>query len=198
MIYRPIKNDDSIKDIFHLIYSGDPVIYKDLFGDFESGLKVYEKIWNNAESIFFRDYYRVAVNEEGRIIAICTFYNKYLRWNPDILRSAFIMANVKIPESFYSASQYFLKTYNYSHLPVSACNVCVHEDYRGQGVGSFIIKELLNEVGNVDIQLTVLKDNIPAIKLYEKFGFKIIEEFNDYGGYQQDDVISYQMYRMVS
>lgn len=92
----------------------------------------------------------------------------------------------------------FLSFINYSHLQVAAYNVCVRKEFRSKGVGSYMISKLLEEVGNQDIQLTVLKDNIPAIKLYEKFGFKIIEEFPDYGGHGKPDMVSYQMYRMVS
>lgn len=198
MEYRKVLSSDSIKEIFELVYDGDPVIYHDLFGDFDTGLKVYGILFEDPKSIFYKSFYRVTISDDGKIIGVCTHYGKNLRWNPDVVKSAFMVAGVKIPESFYSVTQYFIKTYNYSHLQVAACNVCVRKEFRSKGVGSYMISKLLEEVGNQDIQLTVLKDNIPAIKLYEKFGFKIIEEFPDYGGHGKPDVVSYQMYRMVS
>lgn len=197
MEYRLANEDDSIKEIFELVYDSDPVIYRDLFGEFKSGLEVYKLLYKNKDSIFYKDNYRIALSDDKRIIGVCTNYDKHVRWNPDVVKTAFLIAGVKIPESFYAVSHYFTKTYNYSHLQVAACNVCVRKEYRGQGVGSFMMANLLDEAGNNDIQLSVLKTNKAAINLYEKFGFKIIEEFNDYGGYNQPDLISYQMYRMT-
>lgn len=52
----------------------------------------------------------------------------------------------------------------------------VLKDYWGQGVGSILLKYLINwsrETGVIKkINLTVREDNKTAIKLYKKFGFK--------------------------
>ncbi len=50
-----------------------------------------------------------------------------------------------------------------------------HPDYRGQGVNQLIIAALKNWAsakGMAEIRLTVYDDNVPAIKAYEKVGFK--------------------------
>lgn len=52
----------------------------------------------------------------------------------------------------------------------------VHRDYQGKGVGSALLKELLDLADLwlmlTRVELTVLSDNEKAIRLYEKFGFK--------------------------
>jgi ribosomal protein S18 acetylase RimI-like enzyme len=75
------------------------------------------------------------------------------------------------------------KIVGYSHLDregddiwfgIMICDDCV-----GKGHGSFLIKETLSEFYG-DVKLTVDKDNLPAINLYTKNNFKILEEHSDY------------------
>ncbi len=50
-----------------------------------------------------------------------------------------------------------------------------HPDYRGQGVNQLVVEELkkwASAKGMKEIRLTVYDDNIPAIKAYERVGFK--------------------------
>ncbi len=52
----------------------------------------------------------------------------------------------------------------------------LHKDYRGRGLGGKLMRELFdtarNELGLERIELSVDAHNTPAVKLYEKFGFK--------------------------
>lgn len=56
----------------------------------------------------------------------------------------------------------------------------LHEDYRGKGTGQLAYKEFINYLYKVlplnDLWLKVLKTNTRAIHIYEKLGFKKIEE----------------------
>ena len=54
------------------------------------------------------------------------------------------------------------------------CDNCV-----GLGYGSVLLKETLSDYKGI-VKLSVDKDNIVAIKLYEKNNFKILESHNDY------------------
>ncbi len=56
-------------------------------------------------------------------------------------------------------------------------NIAVKEDFRGRGIGAMLLKEALDEAGRRDIvavTLEVRKSNVPAISLYEKFGFESV------------------------
>jgi len=48
--------------------------------------------------------------------------------------------------------------------------VCVHQNYRGKGLGSRLVQEAI-DCADGDVKLHVEKTN-PAIKLYKKLGFK--------------------------
>lgn len=52
--------------------------------------------------------------------------------------------------------------------------IYIEEGYRSKGIGSSIIKEVLNR--NNIVYLWVYKLNVHAIKLYENLGFKIVNE----------------------
>ncbi|MGB9728714.1 MAG: ribosomal protein S18-alanine N-acetyltransferase [Thermoprotei archaeon] len=65
---------------------------------------------------------------------------------------------------------YFNKT---CHL----LSIAVLPEYRNRGIGSLLLKHLIDLVkikGIGSIILEVKKDNRPAISVYEKFGFKIV------------------------
>jgi len=58
--------------------------------------------------------------------------------------------------------------------------ICILEEYQGKGNGKKIMDYLLNNKKIDKIYLTVDKNNINAIKLYKKYNFNIIEEFDTY------------------
>ncbi len=77
-----------------------------------------------------------------------------------------------------------LKSYNQKHTNHRAImGMGVHRDYRRQGVGSYLIESMFTWIkANTElaqIDLWVLSQNINAIKLYFKSGFKQITEVKD-------------------
>lgn len=54
-------------------------------------------------------------------------------------------------------------------------NICLIPEFRRKGIGSDILKNLIKTYPDKNITLRVFKSN-PAVKLYERFGFKIVEE----------------------
>lgn len=59
---------------------------------------------------------------------------------------------------------------------VGSIGIMIHRDYQNQGVGSALMKTLLDVADNwlmlVRVELTVFTDNARAIHLYEKLGFE--------------------------
>jgi len=60
---------------------------------------------------------------------------------------------------------------------VASIGMAVHDDFQGQGVGSALMRALIELAdgwyGVRRLELTVYTDNAPAVHLYEKFGFVI-------------------------
>ena len=55
-------------------------------------------------------------------------------------------------------------------------SICVHDSNQGRGIGSNLMKELIRwaeREGAQKIALSVHRDNIKAISLYKKYGFKV-------------------------
>lgn len=55
-------------------------------------------------------------------------------------------------------------------------NIVVRKDFRGQKIGSLLLKSLIDLACSLNLKilnLEVCESNIPAIKLYEKFGFEV-------------------------
>ena len=62
-------------------------------------------------------------------------------------------------------------------------NIVVKKDFRNQGIGSLLLKELINLSKSLNIKnlfLEVNEKNTPAISLYNKFGFKKIRIRKNY------------------
>jgi RimJ/RimL family protein N-acetyltransferase len=63
----------------------------------------------------------------------------------------------------------------------------IHPDYQGQGYGTMSVLSAINTAtlsGFKCLTLNVLKNNLKAIKLYEKYGFKKVDSNNDSYFYQ--------------
>lgn len=55
-------------------------------------------------------------------------------------------------------------------------NIVVHKDFRNQKIGSYLLQGLIDLAVSLNlkiINLEVRESNVPAIKLYEKYGFEV-------------------------
>lgn len=71
-------------------------------------------------------------------------------------------------------------------------NIVTHKDYRGRGFASVLMEILLYDLKNRGIKkvfLEVEHDNVPAIALYEKYGFVRYGYRRDYYGQGKDAVL---------
>jgi ribosomal protein S18 acetylase RimI-like enzyme len=56
----------------------------------------------------------------------------------------------------------------------------VDPDFRGQGVGSALLEACERALPGRTLRLTVRADNVPAIRLYEKFGYRAYARLANY------------------
>ena len=55
-------------------------------------------------------------------------------------------------------------------------NIVVRKDFRGKKIGSLLLERLIDLANSMNLKvlnLEVRESNVPAIKLYEKFGFEV-------------------------
>ena len=67
-------------------------------------------------------------------------------------------------------------------------NIVTKKSYRNNGVGSILLNELIQICNNLNINnilLEVNENNLPAIKLYEKYGFTKIGARKNYYNFSQ-------------
>ena len=60
-------------------------------------------------------------------------------------------------------------------------NLIVQPKYRGKGFGKMLTDDAVKKFGGID--LTVKKNNYPAIKLYSNYGFTVVGDGNDESEY---------------
>ena len=70
---------------------------------------------------------------------------------------------------------------------IDLLNIIVKPEYQNQGIGSVLLKYIIDNKEDKKIMLEVRSKNINAIKLYQKYNFKIINIRKNY--YKDDDAI---------
>ena len=75
-------------------------------------------------------------------------------------------------------------------------NIVVKKSWRNQGVGNLLLNNLISlckDLNLLSLSLEVNEDNLPAIHLYEKFGFKNIGVRKNYYQDKNGIVMSYKL-----
>lgn len=70
---------------------------------------------------------------------------------------------------------------------IDLLNLIVKPEFQNQGIGSILLKYIIDNKEDKKIMLEVRSKNINAIKLYQKYDFKIINIRKNY--YKDDDAI---------
>lgn len=140
------------------------------------------------------------------MLKICDFSIAYLNYSDKWLNDEeikFLTASVSFTkeeqrqwfESLKEKTDYFIFGLEYEGIPIGACGLkkitdidCEfwgyigEKEYWGKGLGKEMLTLMLNKAKTLKLKwvnLIVLTENRRALKLYEKYGFKIISEKND-------------------
>jgi [ribosomal protein S18]-alanine N-acetyltransferase len=71
-------------------------------------------------------------------------------------------------------------------------NIAIDAEYRKKGIGEWFVKRLLelaSQLNKKNAYLEVRRSNIPAIRLYEKLGFSIIDIRKNYYTTEKEDAL---------
>ena len=104
-------------------------------------------------------------------------------WNYSVFKS-----ELESDSSHYLVVKYNSKIIGFAGIKVTVpdcdiMNIVVKKDFRNQGIGSLLLKELINLSKSLNVKnlfLEVNQRNTPAILLYNKFGFKKISTRKNY------------------
>lgn len=67
------------------------------------------------------------------------------------------------------------KGFGYISNDIPELGMALRPEYRGKGIGTALLRKLFNELkgkGIIQISLSVDPDNVAAMKLYQRFGFR--------------------------
>lgn len=124
----------------------------------------------------------VIAKSDNKIVGITIFFdessnigNDYSKWNDSF------NANYTI-ENYINPLIDDCKKKKYVSIP----NVAVHPDYRRQGIATKMLKKAFSQYTDKPFVLKVLEENVPAIKFYEKLGFKITKKYMGFNGHGLD------------
>ena len=110
--------------------------------------------------------------------------------NPNFLK-LFHIENLNPNETIYiykenNINKGFIHIQNAQDI-IDLLNIIVKPEYQNQGIGSVLLKYIIDNKQDKKIMLEVRSKNINAIKLYQKYDFKIINIRKNY--YKDDDAI---------
>jgi len=127
--------------------------------------------------------------------------NMQLDNNRNILSKTSILNDLENSNAIYFVAKidndivgYIAATLQYDHIDI--LSVLVSNKYIRQGIASTLLSSVLNYAISInisDILLEVRITNIEAQKLYEKFGFSIINVRKDYYQDNLEDAIIYKL-----
>lgn len=112
-------------------------------------------LYKRVEEVISKEYFEILVKNEE--IYVAKLENEIV---------GYIIFNIKEKEN---PSMRYRKQLNIDAI-------CVEEKCRGKGIGTKLLEEIKNiakSKGCTDLYLTVNRENEHAIKVYEKFGFKV-------------------------
>jgi len=187
LLIRYANKNDDIKKMAQLIYETDPYIYPALLGEKESGIDILSSIIKRNDAVFCYENILVAVME-NEIVGVLVCLNKYYTWHMNF------DFDLKPPYWDYTSENYMSKLHEYmSDDTLYISNISVDQKSHNKGIGSALIDYVLSHNKSKQLALHVLTDNKNAIHLYERKGFKIIQEDQGFSVNEDEVVKCYYM-----
>lgn len=168
-----------LNKVSELIYETELTIFKQLLGeDKNNALQNIKSLVKSGNNYFGRENIHVVSDENRNVLGILVSFSgrETSLWND-------FKAYFKVL-SFYNFLKCVVKgtlinkslTASLSKNDYYLSNVAVDPHFRGQGIGTYILKNAVKtaeEKGCKRVLLDVTFDNKGAQRLYEKFGFKV-------------------------
>lgn len=185
-----------------LLYNVDVSIWGSLFGDIATAKKVMPLLFNNQQSVFYKNYFYI-MKVENTIVAIASLYglSAAKKWDSDLLEMAFGECGLEVTEKTKQSYAYFKDTFNdyMGNDYTQICDLCVNQKYRNKGIAKTFLKYLIkkSEAAGKSTLITVYGDNTIACNLYFSMGFIRYAKDYDTRGTARGDYLYYKMIKSI-
>ena len=179
-VFRQLKECDHIdRDnlirISELIYDTDPYIYPCMFRSKEDALCLLPNVFHQREDTMFRANNLYIAEHEGIIVGLILWCKGPLDWNSRSLCEHAASAGTSLSPHFPLVQTRYFESYKaVPEDTISLINVCVAQRFRNRGVCSLLLHSFISEHAGEKMELYVLAENAPAIKVYDCAGFRTI------------------------
>lgn len=187
-----LKETCDYEQTAELIYTSDEKLYSMLFGSLETAKLVLCRLFDDPTSRFFKEHYRIIKNG-NEVIAVAAVYDasskELTKWDADSFTKHYKDVGETLPKQYSIALERLRATFEdyladgYYYID----DVCVKKDKRRKGYGKSLLVGLIREVETnpmfKGVLLSVYKNNMAAINLYESLGFLKSQEMCDESGF---------------
>jgi len=177
ILYRKPEPDcpySQLEDIAGLIYDTDPYIYPAMFHSREEAVGIIPRMIQAGDRMFNCRNMFVA-EEDGRIVGLILWIRGPLVWEPDI----YCRCGGNSADIDKVCNEYFSQYSTCDDGIISVINCCVSSGKRNMGIGQGLLQSFMREVRGV-CELFVLSDNEPAVRLYQRNGFRICGQYDGF------------------
>ena len=180
--YRKCKANDDFSQVAKYIYLTDDYIYPSICPSYDDSFfqKLILECSKDKTNLFYYENLFVALCDDKIIGVLCGIKAGEKKT---------FLENISITDEDYkkisSADKgYFIPLLdeNTEFTGYNITNVCVDTNFRAMGIGGGLIEFYLSQIPDSTVHLDVIADNMPAIKLYQKHGFEIVNEYNGFSG----------------
>jgi ribosomal protein S18 acetylase RimI-like enzyme len=195
--FMPLTSYSDYAATAELLYQTDGTIYPSLFGNKENAKKALPIMFNNPDSIFYKNNIFIA-KIDGNVCGVISYYEKIPQWNENIIKNDLRMAGLEYSNE---VGNYFSDTFNDSLGTDNAlvCDLCVAESYRNQGVAKNLLNNIIkrSEIRGKNIIISTYADNDIALRLYVKMGFVAYMTSSDSRGEADGEYKYVQLIRFI-
>lgn len=175
-------NKHDLNKVSTLIYETELELVKSLFGkNQEKAQKNIKKLIYAGKNSFGHDKIHVVAGENENVLGILVSYSgdeiKVSDDTKSFLKAMGIIEFLKL--ALIGLILYKLLAADIKHDDYYLSNISVDKTHRSKGIGSFILEksfELAREKSASRVILDVSLDNERALKLYERFSFRVYDK----------------------
>ena len=174
---------EDLIQIARLVYETDQYISEALFPSLHAALTIIPALYKRQDALFSCENTFVA-RMNKKIIGLILWKQGPLVWSPNLFVETSVQCGFPATPLFQKVCKEYFAGYSLAECnTTSLINVCIDNRYRGKGVATRTLEKFLEKVPP-PLELHVLADNTPAIRLYESAGFRKTACIN---GFSVDD-----------